>query len=259
MLIKELADATDTTVRTVRYYHQEGLLPVPRGRPRNYSFEHLVRLTRIRHLVDSGVPLAKVKLLIGSERVDIQAELEATKDAIDAHIAKLLEQRERITQLQQRPDNQAPSAIPLPQRVNTLYRLLLERADSERLRRTIKREQQVVEVLAHLGILDQFEALWPVDPSEDYLDVALRMFESFEHIDELSPQEAEAQMDGLIKEHVAASGFDPADIPSLLEKFLARPQALQLITWAYPHPNQKMFVRKFLTRYLEGTHERHHD
>lgn len=259
MLIKELAEAADTTVRTVRYYHQEGLLPVPRGRPRNYTFEHLVRLTRIRHLVDSGVPLSKVKLLIGTERVNIQAELEATKEAIDAQIAKLLEQRERITQLQQRPHTQARSAIPLPQRVNQMYLRLLERADSESLRRSIKRELQVVEVLAHLGILDQFESLWPSAPSDDYLDVALRMFESFDHIAELTPEDAEAQMDALIKEHVAASGFDHAEIPRLLEKFLARPQALQLITWAYPHPNQKLFVRKFLTRYLEGPHERHHD
>lgn len=259
MLIKELADAADTTVRTVRYYHQEGLLPVPRGRPRDYSFAHLVRLTRVRHLVDSGVPLAKVKLLIGSKPVDIQAELEATKEAIDTHIAKLLEQRERITQLQHRPDNLAPSAVPLPQRVNTLYHQLLERTDSETLRRTIKREQQVVEVLSHLGILDQFEALWPVDPSEDYLNVALRVFSSFEHIAELSPAEAEAQMDALIQEHVAVSDFDPVDIPPVLERFLARPQALRVLDWAYPHPNQKLFIRKFLTRYLEGNHERHHD
>lgn len=259
MLIKELAEAADTTVRTVRYYHQEGLLPVPRGRPRNYTFEHLVRLTRIRHLVDSGVPLSKVKALIGSEQVDVQAELEATKEAIDAQIAALLKQRERITQLQQRPRNLARTSIPLPERVNEMYARLLARTDDPTLKRSIKREQQVVEVLAHLGILDQFEALWPQDPSDEYLDVALRMFHSFEHIVDLTPEEAEAQMDTLIAEHVEASGFDPVEIPALLEKFLAWPHALQLISWAYPHPNQKLFVRKFLTRYLEGTHERHHD
>lgn len=252
MRIKDLAETAGTTVRTVRYYHQEGLLPVPRGRPRDYSFEHLVRLTRIRHLASSGLPLDKIKSLINPGAVDVHSELAATLESIDEQIAQLLEQRERIVELQHRPFDQAPTAIPLPTRVNTLYERLLERTDDPALRKAIKREQQVIEVLAHTGLLDQFEAIWPTNPSDDYLDVALRMFQSFDNIVDLSPEEAEAHIDALIDEHVAASGFDPQEIPDLLQRFLARPQALRLITLAYPHPNQKLYVRKFLTRYLEG-------
>ncbi|UEJ81524.1 MerR family transcriptional regulator [Brachybacterium halotolerans subsp. kimchii] len=60
---RQLADLAGTTVNTVRHYHQAGLLPEPERRSngyKQYTVPHLVRLLRIRRLVDLGVPLARI-------------------------------------------------------------------------------------------------------------------------------------------------------------------------------------------------------
>ena len=105
MRVKELADLARTTTRTVRYYHRVGLLPVPpvvAGR-RDYGVEHLARLLRIRWLAESGIPLAKISQMI-PERPDqgidaIEADLLATQAQIEARMAVLRDQCERIDQL----------------------------------------------------------------------------------------------------------------------------------------------------------------
>ena len=249
MLIKELADTAGTTVRTVRYYHQEELLPIPRGTPRDYSFDHLVRLIRVRNLVASGLSISQVKKLIGSAQVDAQAELAATKRSIDEQIGALLEQKERLQRLEER-HNQAPTAIPLPQRITNFYGLLLEREDDPAMRKVIKREQRMVEVLSHLGFLDSLDYLWSEDPSEEYLDLALRMFRSFRSITELSYEDAEREIDQMMDEHIRLSGFTPEQMPRVFEQFFGTPGGVKLIYLAYPHPNHKLYIRRFLERYV---------
>ena len=62
MRVAKIAELTGTTVRTVRYYHSLGLLPVPaeRGGWRDYELAHVARLSRIRWLVRAGVSLEAV-------------------------------------------------------------------------------------------------------------------------------------------------------------------------------------------------------
>ncbi len=57
--LDELARAAGTSVRTIRYYVQRGLLPAPdfRGKDTSYDHEHLVRLRAIRRLQESYLPL----------------------------------------------------------------------------------------------------------------------------------------------------------------------------------------------------------
>lgn len=66
MRVAEIAELTGTTVRTVRYYHSLGLLPVPaeRGGWRDYDLSHVARLSRIRYLVGAGVPLDAVARIL---------------------------------------------------------------------------------------------------------------------------------------------------------------------------------------------------
>ncbi|PSL00005.1 MerR family transcriptional regulator [Murinocardiopsis flavida] len=61
MLSSELADLAGVTVRTLRHYHQIGLLPEPprtSGDYRQYDVGHLVRVLRITRLTALGVPLS---------------------------------------------------------------------------------------------------------------------------------------------------------------------------------------------------------
>ena len=67
MRVAEIAELTGTTVRTVRYYHSLGLLPVPaeRGGWRDYELAHVARLSRIRWLVRAGLSLEAVGRILG--------------------------------------------------------------------------------------------------------------------------------------------------------------------------------------------------
>lgn len=66
--IGELGAATDTKVVTIRYYERIALLPEPlrtSGNYREYSPEHLNRLSFIRRARDLGFSLSQVRGLLG--------------------------------------------------------------------------------------------------------------------------------------------------------------------------------------------------
>jgi len=95
---RQLADLAGTTVKTVRHYHLVGLLEEP-DRATNgykrYEVGHLVRLLRIKRLVDLGVSLAQVAMLgEGDERPEealrvIEGELADTIDRLQRIRAEL--------------------------------------------------------------------------------------------------------------------------------------------------------------------------
>ncbi|RSM78097.1 MerR family transcriptional regulator [Amycolatopsis sp. WAC 01375] len=91
---RELAELAGTTLKTVRYYHRIGLLDEPeRGANgyKRYRITHLIRLLRIRRLVDLGVPLADIE---GMEESDGNAE--RTLRALDAELKASIERQERM-------------------------------------------------------------------------------------------------------------------------------------------------------------------
>jgi len=63
LTVEELAERSETPVRTIRYYIGEGLLPKPtgRGRAAAYTADHLQRLQLIRRLVAQRVPLHEIR------------------------------------------------------------------------------------------------------------------------------------------------------------------------------------------------------
>lgn len=66
MTIGELADAAEVTVRTIRYYVNEGLLPPPeqRGRYALYEPWYLDRLELIKRWKDAYLPLKEIRTRI---------------------------------------------------------------------------------------------------------------------------------------------------------------------------------------------------
>ncbi|WP_254206318.1 MerR family transcriptional regulator, partial [Nocardia alni] len=64
--IDELARVADTTVRSVRVYHERGLLPSPevRGRIGYYGAGHLHRLQTIGRLLSRGMKLNGIRELL---------------------------------------------------------------------------------------------------------------------------------------------------------------------------------------------------
>jgi DNA-binding transcriptional MerR regulator len=62
MTIQELADRAEVTTRTIRYYVEQGVLPPPeRGRPAEYTEEHVARLALIKRLKAQYLPLEEIR------------------------------------------------------------------------------------------------------------------------------------------------------------------------------------------------------
>ncbi len=62
MTIQELADRAEVTTRTIRYYVEQGVLPPPeRGRPAEYTEEHVERLALIKRLKEQYLPLEEIR------------------------------------------------------------------------------------------------------------------------------------------------------------------------------------------------------
>ncbi|WP_051132915.1 MerR family transcriptional regulator [Nocardia paucivorans] len=81
--IDELARAAETTVRSVRVYHERGLLPSPevRGRIGYYGTDHLNRLQTISRLLGRGMKLNGIKELLAAwDRGDGLAEVLGVTD-----------------------------------------------------------------------------------------------------------------------------------------------------------------------------------
>lgn len=66
LLIHELAERAGVSVRTIRYYIAEGLLPAPttRGRYAYYSQEYLDLIELIRRLKEAYLPLREIRALV---------------------------------------------------------------------------------------------------------------------------------------------------------------------------------------------------
>jgi DNA-binding transcriptional MerR regulator len=66
LTVDELAERSGTTVRTIRYYQSEGLLPAPerRGREARYGAAHLERLLLIAGLQERGLRLNAIADLL---------------------------------------------------------------------------------------------------------------------------------------------------------------------------------------------------
>ncbi|MEV1291924.1 MerR family transcriptional regulator [Pseudonocardia sp. NPDC049635] len=101
MRSSELAEIAGVTVRTLRHYHQIGLLAEPprtSGGYRHYDVGHLVRLLRISRLTALGVPLSQVPAVlddpVAAERLLDELDREAATE-----IERLTARRDSIAVL----------------------------------------------------------------------------------------------------------------------------------------------------------------
>ena len=98
LTIGQLAATAGVTVRTVRHYHQVGLLPEPERDAsgyRRYSAQAAVDLVRIRTLAEAGVPLARIDALLRAQPTEFAAAITDIDTALQAKIDQLTEHRRR--------------------------------------------------------------------------------------------------------------------------------------------------------------------
>ena len=102
LTIGQLAAYAGVTVRTVRHYHQIGLLPEPERDAsgyRKYGAPAVVSLIKIRTLADAGVPLAQIGPMLEADPVALAAAVERIDTHLSAEIDRLETSRKQIAQL----------------------------------------------------------------------------------------------------------------------------------------------------------------
>ena len=100
--IGQLADYAGVTIKTVRHYHQRGLLPEPprdASGYRRYTAQHAVELVKIRTLAEAGVPLARIDELLAAEPGRFSAAITEIDHRLRERAEELLRTRERLAQL----------------------------------------------------------------------------------------------------------------------------------------------------------------
>ena len=109
MRIGELAEASGTTTKALRFYEDAGLIPAPERTSagyRNYSSEVISRLHFIRRSQAAGLTLARIREVLKirdggqSPCEHVQRLLSDRLDDLDRQIAELQELRATVAQLQ---------------------------------------------------------------------------------------------------------------------------------------------------------------
>ena len=104
MTIEELAQDVGVSVRTVRFYITEGLIPGPgtRGKSAAYGQEHLLRLQLVRRLSEQHVPLADIRRQLAGlslDEVRVLLQEEEIRDAELQRAAQDLSPKEYVSAL----------------------------------------------------------------------------------------------------------------------------------------------------------------
>ncbi|MDK8795322.1 MerR family transcriptional regulator [Corynebacterium sp. MSK041] len=97
MRISDVARTAGCSVRAIRHLHETGAVPEPARTPgnyRDYTVRDLAAVLRARALIDAGVATTHIH---STDAIDRSLEL------IDAQIAHLTRQRERLTTLKAAP------------------------------------------------------------------------------------------------------------------------------------------------------------
>ena len=193
MRVAEIAELTGTTVRTVRYYHSLGLLPVPgeRGGWRDYDLGHVARLSRIRWLVQAGVSLETIRRVLDeSEATGVEQPDDAPADgpvearaaagsvvedlagalaAVEDHLAEVTRQRDMLAGLLERA--RAGSTIsPMSPRMEAFFDRLEQAAAA------VRKERDLTDLACYRGRMPPEAEFLFVDPDPDYDAESLALY-----------------------------------------------------------------------------------
>ena len=196
MRVAEIAELTGTTVRTVRYYHSLGLLPIPgeRGGWRDYDLSHVARLSRIRWLVQAGVSLETIKRVLdepeatGVERIDdapatearsaagsVVEDLAGALAAVEDHLAEVTRQRDMLAGLLERA--RTGSAVsPMSPRMAAFFDRLEQAAPDKATRSAVRKERDLTDLACYRGQMPPEAEFLFVDPDPRYDAESLALY-----------------------------------------------------------------------------------
>ncbi|MGV9734128.1 MerR family transcriptional regulator [Rhodococcus aetherivorans] len=176
--IGQLAGYVGVSIKTVRVYHDKGLLPEPNRDAsgyRRYGANDAIDLIKIRTLAEAGVPLARIRDLRSATGEEFQQALREIDDELTARIRGLRATQGRLRQLA------AGHLTPLPPEVGTH----LERLDRWGFTPRWVELQRDLWILVFATHPDRAIALFH-DQAEILADPALRqLFLDYDHAHDL--------------------------------------------------------------------------
>ena len=167
---RELAGLASTTVNTIRHYHRLGLLAEPERRYNGYKLygvRDLVRLLRIRRLVQLGVPLSQIGE-VGAGGETTPEALRELDSELAASIARLRQARADIaTILRENAPADAPAgfesvASALSDSDSSIIHIYTQLYDADALADL----RRMVEVDAEAGAVGKAISALPADADE---------------------------------------------------------------------------------------------
>ena len=286
MRVSDAAKIAGCSVRTVRYYHNLGLLPVPakqRGPWRDYEFADVARLIQIRSMAQAGMRLDDIRLELSAAETAVMAAVpapaaastqlvdaptatpaEGTTDptdpadcdceiydqtlrSLDQQIAKLQQQRARLLEMKQQAMMKSP---PLSKTVHDLYMEAEEILKSEQEFEAlgfIQRKHKLAILFSELGFFKT-----SFDNRAQQVDPQL-MAEISKRLVRLQRDDwTMADVENLVEYAVAMDKSVPpltGMAYQLTRRFLSSQTAEMLCVAAYPEPGMKAFIRLGFARF----------
>ena len=286
MRVSDAAKIAGCSVRTVRYYHNLGLLPVPtkqRGPWRDYEFADVARLIQIRSMAQAGMRLDDIQLELSAAETAVMAAVPApaaastqlvdaptatptaaaadptdpadcdceiydqTLRSLDRQIAKLQQQRARLLEMKQQAMMKSP---PLSKTVHDLYMEAEEILKSEQEFEAlgfIQRKHKLAILFSELGFFKT-----SFDHRAQQVDPRL-MAEISKRLVRLQRDDwTMADVENLVEYAVAMDKSVPpltGMAYQLTRRFLSSQTAEMLCVAAYPEPGMKAFIRLGFARF----------
>ena len=286
MRVSDAAKIAGCSVRTVRYYHNLGLLPVPtkqRGPWRDYEFADVARLIQIRSMAQAGMRLDDIRLELSAAETAVMAAVptpaaastqlvdaptatpaagttaptdpadcdceiyDQTLRSLDQQIAKLQQQRARLLEMKQQAMMKSP---PLSKTVHDLYMEAEEILKSEQEFEAlgfIQRKHKLAILFSELGFFKT-----SFDNRAQQVDPQL-MAEISKRLVRLQQDDwTMADVENLVEYAVAMDKSVPpltGMAYQLTRRFLSSQTAEMLCVAAYPEPGMKAFIRLGFARF----------
>lgn len=286
MRVSDAAKIAGCSVRTVRYYHNLGLLPVPakqRGPWRDYEFADVARLIQIRSMAQAGMRLDDIRLELSAAETAVMAAVPApaaastqlvdaptatpaagttaptdpadcdceiydqTLRSLDQQIAKLQQQRARLLEMKQQAMMKSP---PLSKTVHDLYMEAEEILKSEQEFEAlgfIQRKHKLAILFSELGFFKT-----SFDHRAQQVDPQL-MAEISKRLVRLQRDDwTMVDVENLVEYAVAMDKSVPpltGMAYQLTRRFLSSQTAEMLCVAAYPEPGMKAFIRLGFARF----------
>lgn len=265
MKISELANIGGVSVRTVRHYHDIGLMPEPakQGPWRDYGIDDIVLLLRIRTFAEAGVPLTEVRDIIcegdtrqgtPSKKEKTQATIDATIHDIDMRIAQLQARRTQLEHL--RITGEYRSLAKLPPGLSKLYDSFEYSAIKRGAKRElnyVRLERKFVEVLIRIGLFDKELLDWFEHHALDFdPDLGVNLYSEFAELDHphWSKDDVNAFVDRMYREVFQFNNMSVA-VARKLSRFANSRLARALSTTIFHAPAHKYLIEEAARRFNE--------